>query len=202
MRTAQSRRASRFTSTSRRKREGRSLWRNDGRELQSAARCNFRHTSALSRRDASELCVVRSPRRAWGMPDAQCIRSRAWCVESTRVSHHGRTGKHPAFPHANGFNSLLRALPGDRALLPPSSADNSANLMPASGHQDHTPSPSAHHLSKKPLDGFGTVPPKLQRRRVQRHSSFDTAASTASRPNVRDDRETPLFRDGMIRFYS
>jgi hypothetical protein len=34
-------------------------------------------------------------------------------------------------------------------------------LMPASGHQDHTPSPSAHRLSKKPLDGFGTRPPKL-----------------------------------------
>jgi hypothetical protein len=29
---------------------------------------------------------------------------------------------HPAFPHANGFNGFLRALPGDRALLPPSQA--------------------------------------------------------------------------------
>jgi hypothetical protein len=26
------------------------------------------------------------------MPGARCTRSRAWCVESTRVSHHGRTG--------------------------------------------------------------------------------------------------------------
>ncbi len=37
----------------------------------------------------------------------------------------------------------LRALPGDRALLPPSLAECSANLTPASGCQDHTPSPSA-----------------------------------------------------------
>ena len=34
------------------------------------------------------------------MPGARCTRSRACSVESTRVSHHGRTGKHPAFPHA------------------------------------------------------------------------------------------------------
>jgi hypothetical protein len=26
------------------------------------------------------------------MPGARCTRSRAWCVEGTRVSHHGRTG--------------------------------------------------------------------------------------------------------------
>jgi hypothetical protein len=32
------------------------------------------------------------PKRAWGMPGAQCTRSRACSVESTRVSHHGRTG--------------------------------------------------------------------------------------------------------------
>src|SRR6202043_4116601 len=39
---------------------------------------------------------------------------------------------------------LLRALPGDRALLPPSPAElSSATLAPASGCQDHTTSPSA-----------------------------------------------------------
>ena len=43
----------------------------------------------------------------------------------------------------NGFNGFFRALPGDRALLPPSSADHSTNLTPASGRQDHTTSPSA-----------------------------------------------------------
>jgi hypothetical protein len=52
-------------------------------------------------------------------------------------------------------------------------------------------------LSHKLRDGPGTGPPQLCAKAVQRHSSFDTAASTASRSNVRDDRDTPLKRDGM-----
>jgi hypothetical protein len=77
------------------------------------------------------------------MPGARCTRSRACSVVSTRVSHHGRTGT-PGIPARNGFNGFLRALPGDRALLSPSSADMySANLTPASRRQDHTTSPSA-----------------------------------------------------------
>ena len=55
------------------------------------------------------------------MPGAQCARSRAWWVVNTRVSHHGHTGNTRHSPR-NGFNGLLRALPGDRALLPPSPA--------------------------------------------------------------------------------
>src|SRR5437763_11167921 len=57
-------------------------------------------------------------------------------------SHHGHTGLTRHSPR-NGFNGFLRALPSDRAFLPLSSADRPANLMPASGHQDHTTSPSA-----------------------------------------------------------
>src|ERR1700726_1477342 len=56
------------------------------------------------------------------MPGARCTRSRAWSVVNTRVSHHGYTGS-PGIPARNGFNGFLRALPGDRALLPPSPAD-------------------------------------------------------------------------------
>ena len=55
------------------------------------------------------------------MPDARCVRSRAWCVVNTRVSHHGHTGNTRHSPR-NGFNGFFRALPGDRALLPPSPA--------------------------------------------------------------------------------
>src|SRR3979411_205717 len=40
-------------------------------------------------------------------------------VVSTRVRHHGHTGITRHSPR-NGFNGFLRALPGDRALLPPS----------------------------------------------------------------------------------
>jgi len=56
----------------------------------------------------------------------------------------------------------------------------SANLTPASGRQDHTTSPSA------------SAP--LVRAKYLRCAA---AASTASRTNVRDDRDTPLKRDGM-----
>ncbi len=43
----------------------------------------------------------------------------------------------------NGFNGFLRALPGDRACLSPSSGAFGADLTPASRRQDHTTSPSA-----------------------------------------------------------
>jgi hypothetical protein len=73
----------------------------------------------------------------------------------------------------NGFNGFLRALLGDRAFLPPSStqcASIVANLMPASGHQDHTASPSASSASRL------YAPPRPP------HPA----------PNVRDDREPSL----------
>jgi hypothetical protein len=73
------------------------------------------------------------------MPGARCTRSRACRVDSTRVSHHGRTGNHPAFPHANGFNgcfvlSLVTGLVCHHRL-----ADTSATLdasVGASGPHD------------------------------------------------------------------
>jgi len=69
-------------------------------------------------------------------------------------------------------------------------------------------------LSKKPVDGLGTSPAEALAKADQRRSSCalddrsqvnlpcdavapDAAASTASRSNVRDDRDTPLMRDGM-----
>jgi hypothetical protein len=78
------------------------------------------------------------------MPGARCARSLA-----CKTKKHGElvttvTPVSPGIPRANGFNGFLRALPGDRALLSPSpAAIASANLMPASRHQDHTTSPSA-----------------------------------------------------------
>src|SRR6266481_1454110 len=44
-------------------------------------------------------------------------------VERTRVTT--STPESPDVPARNGFNGFLRALPGDRALLPPSPADMS-----------------------------------------------------------------------------
>src|SRR5258708_37671616 len=63
-------------------------------------------------------------------------------VESTRVSQ--VTPESPSIPRAMVYG-LFRALPGDRAFLPPSPLRSLLlkNLTPASGCQDHTTSPSA-----------------------------------------------------------
>src|ERR1700737_3835606 len=124
---------------------------------------------------SAQVCHERPPsekirgRRECRAPDAPAA-SRA-NEKSTRASHHGHTGITRHSPR-NGFNGFLRALPGDRALLPPSSADISANLTPASGRQDHTTSPSA----SAPLV---RAPPKRP---------------SHPAPNARDDRDTPLLR--------
>ena len=71
--------------------------------------------------------------------------SRARCTEQERTRAYRFSGNTPAFP-AQWFYGLYRALPGDRALLPPSplrSVCFSKDLMPASRHQDHTILPYA-----------------------------------------------------------
>src|SRR6478736_2564897 len=57
-----------------------------------AKRARFAVTSAQRKRAHATL------KRARGMPGARSARSPACSVESTRGSHHGHTGKHPAFP--------------------------------------------------------------------------------------------------------
>jgi hypothetical protein len=44
------------------------------------------------------------------MPGARCARSRVWCVESTRVSHHGHTGNTQHSPR-NGFTAYIALSP-------------------------------------------------------------------------------------------
>ena len=156
-------------------------FRRDDEREKSRHCSNFcKHESAISPRISREFCCgcpalfdQRAPCcprgrrecRAPGAPAASCAK------KSTRVRNHGHAGITRHSPR-NGFNGFLRALPGDRALLSPSSPRSLLleNLTPASGRQNHTTSPSA-------------MP-----------SAFVNAplASTASRANVRDDRETPL----------
>jgi hypothetical protein len=62
-----------------------------------------------------------SHQRAQGMPGAGAPAAARVVVVSTRVSHHEYAGNTRHSPR-NGFNGFLRALPGDRACLPPSSA--------------------------------------------------------------------------------
>src|SRR5229473_1832148 len=154
----------------------------------------------------SRAFISRPPRgrgecRVPDAPAASC----ALCIGGTHTSNNEYTGS-PGIPARNGFNSLCRALPGDRALLPPSSRGYLAcprpvgptrlpqNLTPASGRQDHTILPSA-------ATSLVGVP-------VIAHKSFDLPCDPIARkmlprpshpvPYVRDDRETPLCvgRDG------
>jgi hypothetical protein len=99
------------------------------------------HAFAFSPRHSREFCQNVSPSEFRGRRESRVpVAPAASCakVESTRVSHHRFTGN--ARPSLrNGFNGLLRALPGDRALLPPSFTDCSAKLdasVGASGPHD------------------------------------------------------------------
>ena len=108
-----------------------------------------------------------------GAGNAGCAlhpRSRVQKHKEMRTRAYRFSGGNPAFP-AQWFYGFLRALPGDRAFLPPSLADRSTSLTPASGRQDHTTSPSAPVPFVK-----------------------DTSASTASHRAFRDDRERPSCR--------
>jgi hypothetical protein len=82
------------------------------------------HTTSPSRRDASEALMNLPPKE--GVGNAGCPlhpqpRVHLVVVERTRATT--STPESPGIPARNGFNGFLRALPGDRALLPPSSAD-------------------------------------------------------------------------------
>jgi hypothetical protein len=87
-------------------------------------------------------------------------------------SHHGHTGITRHSPR-NGFNGFLRALPGDRACLPPSSAK----------------------VVFCELDtGVGASGPHDFAVRSKRHSSKAPPRPPHPAAHVRDDRETPLER--------
>jgi hypothetical protein len=117
-----------------------------------------RHRSAFSRHDMPEFSLQRLPstsKRAQGTPDAG--RTREPCVQKKlRFAHasNDRAAGTTGVPCAMVYG-LWRALPGVRAFLVtvareisacrPAWADiaNLADLIPASGDQDHTLLPSA-----------------------------------------------------------
>jgi hypothetical protein len=148
-----------------------------------------RHNFTTSPRNAPEALMNLPPLRGRGecrMPNAPAVSCAMIVVERTRVTT--STPESPGIPARNGFNGFLRALPGDRALLPPSPADmflskpgwadlNSANLTPASGRQDHTTSPYAATSLVCSLGDRSQAfrQPALRSRRAQ-----NAAASTAS----------------------
>src|SRR5450432_3648322 len=141
-----------------------------------------------------------------GVGNAGCPlhpRPRVHFVLVARTRATTSTPESPSIPARNGFNSLCRALPGDRAVLPPSSADMSC-LSPvgptqlreldasvgASGPHDFAVREkrlsSARRLSLKSLSTRPAIPSRAKRCRVHRNP-----------PRVRDDHDTPLLWGGM-----
>ena len=88
-------------------------------------RLYFKREFATPRRDAPELCMNFVPPKTEGVGNAGCPwhprpRVHFVLVERTRVTT--STPESPAFPHAMVL-TVSFVLSGDRALLPPSSAD-------------------------------------------------------------------------------
>ena len=84
---------------------------------------NNRHTFAPRGAMRPSCAFISRPKE--GVGNAGCPlhpQPRVRSVESTRVFTTGPPGS-PGIPARNGFNGFLRALPGDRACLPPSFAD-------------------------------------------------------------------------------
>src|SRR5882762_7643510 len=85
------------------------------------SRNDGKHAFATPRREAPGSCKKFSAPRGRGecrMPVAPAASCALVVVERTRVTT--STPESPGIPARNGFNGFLRALPGDRALLPPS----------------------------------------------------------------------------------
>ena len=120
-----------------------------------------------------------SNQRAQGKPGADCTRGLVCQTHSNRRTRAYRFSRNsPAFP-TQWLYGLLRALPGERACLPPSLAEDSTSLTPASRRQDHTTSPYALAFSSG-----------VKKRLTPKRPSH-------SGPTHRDDRETPLGWAGM-----
>jgi hypothetical protein len=78
------------------------------------------------------------------MPGARCTRSLVCAIGSKYAHEYSQraTGNHPTFPHAMVYG--LYVLSPVIGFLVTVACQRFANLMPASRHQDHTTSPSAH----------------------------------------------------------
>src|SRR5450755_3207364 len=137
-----------------------------------------RHSFAISQRDTPEVCIKFPPspnrgRREAGRPMRPIAACAIIVVERTRVSQ--VTPESPGTPRAMVYG-LSRALPGDRALLPPSPARLGANLTPASGRQDHTFLPSASARFVKACIRVHRSPPRVDDV-AQRPSEWDGMAN-------------------------
>ncbi len=124
-------------------------------------------------------------------------------VERTRVTT--STPESPGIPARNGFNGVCRALPGDRALLPPSSADMFC-LSPVGPTQlrelDASVGASGPHdfavrsnISRQHAGNRS----QIFRPALRSHRAQNAAASTASHPAFVTIMIRPSVWDGMAK---
>jgi hypothetical protein len=135
-----------------------------------------RYESAISPRVFRARFAYERPalleKRAWGMPGAQCTRSLA-CRKGRKHTSVVTTGlpETPSIPARNGFNKLLRALPGEPGFL----------ATVASGYRFRRLDTSVgvsgpHDFAVRETAPFVSALPRVHR----------------IPPRVRDDREPPL----------
>ena len=170
----------------------------------------FSDTTPHSRGAMRPRFVKSFAQRREGAGNAGCLlhpRSRVQkCAKGrTRVYRYSRSI--PAFP-AQWFYGLWRALPGDEFLLPPSLANGwfawpgwalqtSASLTPATGARTtrfcRTQPPDFAKRLRRALAPVVCTLCSLTKQSppCEHHRAPDAAASTASRPNVRDDGQRP-----------
>ena len=106
------------------------------------------HDSAILRRDAPEVLREFSRLEIRGRRECRVRAAPAVpCAKLCKKNAHEHTGSAEAIRHSlrNGFTAYFALSPVSRAFLPPSPLRSLLlkNLTPASGRQDHTPSPSA-----------------------------------------------------------
>jgi hypothetical protein len=138
--------------------------------FQTACSIPAAHFARVVQLTSALLCRGRRECRAPDAPAAACA--------TVEVKMHTRQSGHTGITRhslRNGFNGFLRALPGDRAFLPPSPVKIAFHELDAS-----VGASGPHDFSVR----FRTV----RYRRVHVHRSPS---------RVRDDRDTPLEWDGM-----
>src|SRR6202795_4190991 len=134
------------------------------------------------------------------MPVAPAASCAMIVVERTRVTT--STPESPDVPARNGFNGFLRALLGDRALLPPSPCGLkvlSSPVEPNEPPQDLTLASRRQDTTTSPSESSAVV---LHAANRSRRAIRPALASHAQHccvhripPRVRDDRDTPLVWD-------
>jgi hypothetical protein len=103
-----------------------------------------RRDYSFSRHEMSEVLEANRPRNQRGRRECRMrVAPVAACAAKKHRRQQPGVRRNSRHSLRNGFNGFLHALLGDHAFLPPSSADRSAHLAPASERQDHTTSPSA-----------------------------------------------------------